>query len=431
MARCVACGAEVGSGGVVQADGAVVCAECDARAHKPIERVSAAPVTTFRENSREDGTQATQTGMSAPPSQIEAFTRSERPKFTAVATYSLIAINSAVFLWMTLSMKSLSPTANQLIKLGGNHGPHTLKEPWRLISSMFMHAGPVHFLSNMYVLMGLGILAEQVFGRRRFLLLYGLAGIGGTMLSLWWNPAVVGVGASGAIFGVAGALLAFFMQNRQMYDPHSFKKQINALLLFAGYNLFFGFAIPGIDNAAHIGGLLTGFLLGLLVSVTPFAIWREGAALALAACFFGAGFERLGWRIGQSKQVKAQSMILAFADYFTTAKELIAAQDSTMKVLSDQFLDKSAAKPRTSYVDDARENLAKLKAMTVDEELTELHGLIVKRAEAMLNLAEAMEKAPDGKYPVNARSAFEACQDATRNVNQKFSELERTAKSLK
>lgn len=418
MARCVACNAEVGNGGVVQADGAVICAECDARAHAPIERVGAAPVTST-------------SNESAVPANVVYLREPERPKFTAVATYSLIAINTAVFLWMTLKMQSFSPTASQLIKLGGNHGPHTLKEPWRIISSMFMHAGPIHWLSNMYVLMGLGILAEQILGRRRFLLLYGLSGIGGAMLSLWWNPAVVGVGASGAIFGVAGALLGFFLQNRQVYDPQSFKKQINALLLFAGYNLFFGFAIPGIDNAAHIGGLLTGFLLGLLVSVTPFAIWREVAALALAACFFGAGFERLGWRIGQSPQIKAQSMIFAYADYFTTAKALITAQDSTMTALSKQFIDKGGDKPRTSYVAVSRENLAKLKAMTVDEELTELHGLIVKRAEAMVDLAEAMEKAPSGPYPANARSAFEACQDATRNVNQKFSELERTAKSLK
>src|SRR5205823_1723811 len=98
------------------------------------------------------------------------------------------------------------------------------------------------------------------------------SGLCGSMASLWWNPAIVSVGASGAIFGIFGALLAFFAQNGDRYKQETIGKYVNGILVFVGANLFLGFATPGIDNAAHAGGVISGFLIGLLISTPSSAL---------------------------------------------------------------------------------------------------------------------------------------------------------------
>jgi rhomboid protease GluP len=132
---------------------------------------------------------------------------------------------------------------------------------------MFVHAGIIHLLLNMWCLWNLGPIAERWFGRAPFLILYFLSGIGGSLASLYMHPATVSVGASGAIFGLAGGLIALLGLRRDSAAAAPVKRFLPSLFTFVAYNLFYGSVTPGIDNAAHVGGLIVGagFSLALFV----------------------------------------------------------------------------------------------------------------------------------------------------------------------
>ena len=129
---------------------------------------------------------------------------------------------------------------------------------WRLVTPLFVHGGIVHLLVNMYSLNVLGPLVERLFGPRRMLALYLLAGVGGSVASLALTPAA-SVGASGAIFGLLGALAAFLALHRRALGPAG-RLQLRQLAFVALLNLGLGLT-PGIDNAAHLGGLISGAAL--------------------------------------------------------------------------------------------------------------------------------------------------------------------------
>lgn len=408
MAQCSTCSTEIGNGGIVQENGAVLCVTCDDHVHRPVMRFKARQLKVIH----------------TPHDSQQLIS----PRFTPWATYWIAFANAMVFFVMCvmLGTNAFSPPVDFLKTFGGNNGPLTLYEPWRLISCQFVHAGPVHFISNMYVLILLGTLAENLLGRRRFVLLYVLSGLGGAMLTLWWNPAIVSVGASGAIFGIAGALLAWFAQNHDGSKAEAIRKQTNAVLVFAACNLFLGFTTPGIDNAGHIGGIATGFLLGLLVSAPPSAIWRELAALGLAACVFGAGYERLEWRLDHSRELAAQKAARTFVDYFKKIKELAIAQDKILKELSRQYLKADAFLAREPLVDEARANLLALQNIQVgtDERIVELHASVLKTGETALELAQALANASDAAMLREVQMPYTKCSDAAKEMSQKFKEFE-------
>jgi rhomboid protease GluP len=131
---------------------------------------------------------------------------------------------------------------------------------------MFLHGGVIHLLVNMYALYGTGRFCEQLFGRVRFVLVYFVSGIAGSAASLWWNPFVHSVGASGAVFGVYGALLVFMLDKRNGVPYTIMQTHQASIAVFIAYSLFNGFSNAGIDNAAHLGGLAAGALLGWTLS---------------------------------------------------------------------------------------------------------------------------------------------------------------------
>ncbi len=156
-----------------------------------------------------------------------------------------------------------NPTAAQLLAVGGEFGPSFAEgEWWRAITHMFLHAGPLHIAFNMWAFYSVGPLTERIFGNKSFLAIYLLSGIGGTLVSLTWSPLAVGVGASGAIFGVYGALLAFAVLHRGVFPIEYLAQQRNSIIGFIGYNVVFGLSQKNTDMAAHAGGLVTGALLG-------------------------------------------------------------------------------------------------------------------------------------------------------------------------
>jgi len=155
----------------------------------------------------------------------------------------------------------------QLVAWGSNVGRLTLGgEWWRLFTSMFLHGSLLHLAFNMFALWQVGRLVERIFGSARFCLLYLLAGLAGGIASVLWNPHVNSVGASGAIFGLIGGLLAFIRRENSGVPPTVVADLRGSLLPFLLFNLSAGFLYPHTDNAAHLGGLAGGWLAGHLLA---------------------------------------------------------------------------------------------------------------------------------------------------------------------
>jgi membrane associated rhomboid family serine protease len=200
-------------------------------------------------------------------SLIPSVTPSNKAASAISLTYVLVGINVAVFLLMaSTGVSVLSPTSAQLLKWGANWGPLSLTtQPWRILTSNYVHIGIIHIGFNMWCLLSLGALAQRIFDRWTYLLIYTATGVAGSIASLAWHPIVVGAGASGAIFGLAGALIAALYLGKLPIPKAAIRSTMKSLLIFAAYNLFFGLT-QGIDNAAHIGGLASGLALGAFLS---------------------------------------------------------------------------------------------------------------------------------------------------------------------
>jgi membrane associated rhomboid family serine protease len=193
----------------------------------------------------------------------------------SAVTFALIAVNVLVFLVMVLrGVSFLSPTTSSVLAWGADYGPYTLGgQWWRMFTSMFIHFGIIHIFMNMFVLLSIGMFMESLSGRVSYLILYVVAGLGGGVASLAWHPTTVSAGASGAVFGLYGGLLGFLVRHRDVINPEVLKSLRKGALTFVGYNIIFGL-LPGIDMAAHVGGLVTGFLLGLFL-VVPYISTRS------------------------------------------------------------------------------------------------------------------------------------------------------------
>ena len=209
----------------------------------------------------------------------------------------VVALNVAVYLAMVVKgVSPLAPTIDNLIQWGANFGPMTITagEWWRLLTAMFLHVGIIHIAFNMFVLWQAGPFVERLIGNAGFVTVYLVSGLAGSLLSVAWHPYVVSAGASGAIFGVYGALLGFMAMRRDSIPTAVLSPLTKNALLFVGYNVVYGFLRTGTDVAAHMGGLAGGFLCGLCLSV-PLTIdpppqrGVRNAALALGAAVILAG----------------------------------------------------------------------------------------------------------------------------------------------
>ena len=175
----------------------------------------------------------------------------------------LINCNILAFLLLVFTGSGfISLNIQSLLNAGANYRPYTTNgQWWRLITSMFLHAGVMHLLANMYALLIVGILLEPVMGKNRFAVSYIITGILASVTSLWWHTATVSVGASGAIFGLYGIFVALLLT--KVFSKEISKAFLTATIIFILFNLLMGLS-GGIDNAAHVGGLVSGFIIGLL-----------------------------------------------------------------------------------------------------------------------------------------------------------------------
>jgi len=176
-------------------------------------------------------------------------------------------LNILIFLIMIFAgLGIISFKATELVHWGANFRPLVAEgQWWRLLTNTFLHGGLMHILANMVGLMFVGVFLEPIIGTRRFVFIYIATGILASIASVWWHPATVSVGASGAIFGMYGVFLALLLS--KVFPAKQNKAFLTSTLVFVGFNLLMGFA-GGIDNAAHIGGLVSGFVIGLLITST-------------------------------------------------------------------------------------------------------------------------------------------------------------------
>ena len=185
------------------------------------------------------------------------------PRKGFIATPILIDLNILVFIVMIASgVGIMSPSTISLLKWGADFGPLTLTgDWWRAVTCNFIHIGAFHLLMNMYAFMYVGLLLEDLIGSRRMFMSYLLTGLCSAAFSLYMHGETISAGASGSIFGLYGIFLAFLFFHRIAKEQR--KALLTSILIFVGYNLVYGMK-AGIDNAAHIGGLLSGFLLGII-----------------------------------------------------------------------------------------------------------------------------------------------------------------------
>ncbi len=321
---------------------------------------------------------------------------------TFIVTPCLVAINVVVFAAMVIrGVSIMDPDLSDLIRWGADYGALTLgPQPWRLVTAMFLHIGLIHLAFNMWCLWSLGRLAERLMGNLNFLILYLLSGLGGGLLSLWLHPQLVSAGASGAIFGVAGGIVALLLLKKAQIPGPAMKQTLNSMLFFIGYNLLYGMR-GGIDNAAHLGGLLSGAALGAFIpervpetapptassamAQEPSAPMFKFAAVALA-CLLFAGY---GYVCRSHSAVAGQETSVDL-DLFALGKDdRTNLQDSAKLVESGQADD--------STID-------KLKAVTLHVPTSCLAHIVL--AEAYVQKAKYNEAIPEYRKAIDLKPNY-------------------------
>ncbi|MBK9143024.1 MAG: rhomboid family intramembrane serine protease [Candidatus Melainabacteria bacterium] len=188
-----------------------------------------------------------------------------KPQKAPFATYLLIAANIAVYIAMCVASRGdgiFQPSSALLLEYGANYSPFTLNhEEWRLFTCFFVHIGLIHLTMNMSVLFLIGRICEGLFGRIRYLLVYLLSGLGGSLLSVIANPDSLSAGASGAVLGLMGAFLAFVRTYRDDVGEGMYRDAVRSSLMYLAVCTIFGFAVHA-DHAGHFGGYIAGFLFG-------------------------------------------------------------------------------------------------------------------------------------------------------------------------
>lgn len=204
-------------------------------------------------------------GKPSEDKDLKEFIAYAKPKEGFFITPILIYINIFIYLLMVFAgLGFISFNGKDLLHWGGNlRSVTTHGEWWRLVTNTFLHGGLMHLFSNMFGLLFVGTFLEPVLGRKKYLIIYLITGILASIASIWWHPNTVSIGASGAIFGLYGLFLGLLLT--KVFPAEFSKTFLTTTLIFIGYNLLMGLT-GGIDNAAHIGGLISGFVIGLVIS---------------------------------------------------------------------------------------------------------------------------------------------------------------------
>jgi rhomboid protease GluP len=319
--------------------------------------LSVAPVAEAESSFRPEVREIEPSGLNEPIEVVPALSKREQlarewKEFSAqtrrltprvVFSPSLIGLNVLFFVIMLIhGVPLFSPSAAVLLQWGADYGPRTVHgEWWRILTCVFVHAGLIHLVFNMWCLAAMGPFVERLVGNVGFLVLYLLSGLGGSLASLAWSPTVVSVGASGAIFGVYAALVGIYLRAGHTIPTQVLKQHRSSTVAFLAYNLLGGMFVPGIDMAAHVGGLVVGFLCGLVlghpinVTALPGRSWRN-AVVALAGSVLIA-----------LAAVQVQKHVADVPDIIGESNELARIEKKVLGVYND-----AADRSRRQLIDD-------------------------------------------------------------------------------
>jgi rhomboid protease GluP len=229
-----------------------------------------------------DEVQASLVARTTPARPVAEFPGIDTPlgRVPPVTALLLVAI------WAVFALESLQPGGSTNLLVLYNFGAVTSEtlssgQYWRLLATCFLHIGFLHIASNSIALIWLGSLAERLYGPLRYLAIYLVAGLGGSLVAvLTSSPNDISAGASGAIMGLLGAMLAGSWRNRRITGAAAGRQLFSGLAIVLVINLVIGLTTPGISNAAHLGGAATGALLALLI---PYRSPRYPRRCAIAA----------------------------------------------------------------------------------------------------------------------------------------------------
>lgn len=337
-------------------------------------------------------------------------------------TLALLAVNITVFAVMLVHGASLwhGSTGVQLA-WGANFGPATQDgQWWRLASALFLHFGVLHLALNMWALWDVGRLVERLLGWPRFVTLYLCSGVVGNLLSLvvQGNQAVSG-GASGAIFSLYGALLVLLWRERRQVDRREFRWLFGAAAAFTVISLVMGLLLPGIDNAAHIGGLLSGALLGRMLALpwphagrrTPNARWWSAGLWTLAVVTLATHIPAPTYRMGE--ELRAQAAIQQF---LKDDRRISSRWDSILEAARRDGLpfDQLAGRIDADVTADYQRALEQLSALNLDAAAPSAQALKALRKYAALRTeaSRALTQGLRSRNPEAIRQALESARRA-------------------
>jgi rhomboid protease GluP len=339
-------------------------------------------------------------------------------------TQALVAINCAVFVVMVCTGVSLmTPDVKELIRWGANYGPRTINgEWWRLLTATFIHSGIIHLGLNMVILYNAGMLVERLLGNLGFLVMYLVSGVLASVASLLIHPDIASVGASGAVFGVIGALGGFLLRQRHAIPREVLQPLGKNVLLFIVLNLAFSLAVPRVDMSAHVGGLIAGFLCGLVQARQldrPSALGR--AVRNGLTAIGGAGLLFLAVMV--LSRNGAPSDFLAIDEHFwETERKVVNRYSSAIKqAREDKMSDRDFARILADEIlpewSKATEEVAQVHGLSGREAelFTKMKQYAVERQEAWQLMIEALHEGNRGKFDqsqAKEKQAIEAMQAA-------------------
>src|SRR5688572_23475218 len=192
----------------------------------------------------------------------------ERLAAPSIVCPIIIAANVLVFVAMVATGANwLSPHGTIMLRWGADFWPATTSgQWWRLLTAAFLHFGVIHLAANMYALWSIGRFAERIFGSAAFAALYLLTALISSLVSVWWDPDAITAGASGAVFAVFGAVLSYLLIRKASFPRHALRSLIQGTVVVIGFNVFWGLTQKGISNSAHLGGLVSGMILGAILA---------------------------------------------------------------------------------------------------------------------------------------------------------------------
>ncbi len=326
----------------------------------------------------------TSEAITAQEKEFEEINKAMKPNGSNLyATYAIIGINILVFILMVFDGAGLiEPNGIVHMKWGSNYTPLTQSgDWWRLITNTFIHFGIIHILMNMYCLFTVGSYLEPMLGKIKYVTAYLCTGVIASIVSLWWHSkeGANAAGASGAVFGMYGLFLALLTTN---LIPKSVRDSLlKSIGIFIFYNLAFGMK-GGVDNAAHVGGLVSGFVMGYLYVISirkektnQKVNWVVPLVVLITFCL---AFFYLQNNISSSKDRSAALALIKDASYKDNEKfnikynEFVEIQTRAVQVINDKSLSENERKEKLTTIslkewDNAEAVIKQMQQMNVSD----------------------------------------------------------------